>query len=573
MRNFLKIALVLSLSFCPAATLHAQAVDPVRFIVTPETPQPGQEVRIEVQGVGTLVGDATITWRVNGSVVLSGPGERVMTLTAGALGSRATIEATITSAAQGQITREFVIIPSVVNLVWEADTYVPPFFRGKALYTAGSPLKVVAYPSIVISGSQLANNSLSFQWRRNGETVASASGLGRNVFSFYGDQLQAVERIGVDVVVGGVRVGSADITIPTSNPLLVLYNRDPLRGVVYEQAFPASIALAGREITVQAEPYYFANINRNAGQISYEWLLNGQPVSGPDSALGVLTLRQEGGGAGESILSVAAQNNDPESLIQRATNAVQIIFGGEDSSASAGLGAAAATFERIAQSNSRVSPVYTPLEPVLPFSGDLSQPDQFSQYLVTIFRFLLIAGALAAVLMLTIGGITYMVSEVPGVKLDALDRAKAALVGVLILGGSWLILNTINPDLLNFSLILQRTADIQSTNIPPVWNNPFGAEIREKGFSEIVINWEEHQKEESAIRAAIGGCINMSGGCNFSSKQLVYDPSQANNDHVIQAQKDYTKWCETGFYSGTVKKIPGSTIGAGGQQILVCSYF
>jgi hypothetical protein len=468
MRNFLKTTLFVGLFFCSAATLHAQAVDPVRFVVVPETPQPGEEVRIEVQGVGTLVGDATITWRVNGAVVLSGPGERVITLTAGALGSRTTISATITSATQGQIVREFVIIPSVVNLVWEADTYVPPFFRGKALYTAGSPLKVVAYPSVVVGGSQAANNSISFQWRRNGETMASASGLGRNVFSFYGDQLQPAERVGVDIVIGGVRVGSADIVIPTSNPLLVLYNRDPLRGVVYEQAFPASIALAGREITVQAEPYYFATASKNAGQISYEWTLNGQPITGPDAAFGILTLRQEGGGSGESILEVTAQNNDADNLIQRASRSVRILFGESVSSSSAfpGLGAAVATFKQLAlvgDNSSVITPgsgqpgqlQYQPLEPLPGLPENFQYGDRYSLPFIlnALFRLLIIGGALFAVLMLTVGGITYMVSEVPGVKLDALDRAKAALLGILLIGSSWLILNTINPGLLNFEII------------------------------------------------------------------------------------------------------------------------
>jgi hypothetical protein len=97
---------------------------------------------------------------------------------------------------------------------------------------------------------------------------------------------------------------------------------------------------------------------------------------------------------------------------------------------------------------------YTPLEPIPGInSANLTQPNSLPLFLNDIFQILIILGALLAVLMLTIGGVQYMVSGTAGGKNQGIERAKAALWGVLLIASSWLILNTINPKLLTFTLI------------------------------------------------------------------------------------------------------------------------
>lgn len=101
---------------------------------------------------------------------------------------------------------------------------------------------------------------------------------------------------------------------------------------------------------------------------------------------------------------------------------------------------------------------YTPLEPIpglSPTNGvwDLTSPAGFAAFINALFTILISAGALIAVLMLTLGGVQYMTSSSVGNKTAGLDRAKAALWGILLIAGIWLILNTINPQLLNFNFI------------------------------------------------------------------------------------------------------------------------
>ncbi|OGC88735.1 hypothetical protein A2419_03160 [Candidatus Adlerbacteria bacterium RIFOXYC1_FULL_48_26] len=323
-----KFFILLAVFFMSVGFAHAQTSlpDPVQYVVIPETPGPNQQVTIEVSGVGTFLGNAAITWQMDGKTVGGATG-RTFTFTTGGIGSPTNIRLTINSATQGIISHNFAFNPSVINLVWEADTYTPLLYKGKALYSAGSSLRVVAFPTVLIGKTLIASNKLSFQWSRNDTPDPSSSGLGKNVFSFYGDQLNTEENVVVDVYSGGVKVGQGRITIPASKPTVIMYSVDPLRGTLLGTAFQTGFALPQTETTLKAEPYFFSNISFTRGQIKYNWSLGGEETTGPDAAKGLLTLRQTGTGSGSANISVDVQNNENDKLIQAASANLNLLFG------------------------------------------------------------------------------------------------------------------------------------------------------------------------------------------------------------------------------------------------------
>jgi hypothetical protein len=99
---------------------------------------------------------------------------------------------------------------------------------------------------------------------------------------------------------------------------------------------------------------------------------------------------------------------------------------------------------------------YTPLEPI-GASGNTTGAVNLAAYLNSLFKILFSLGGLLAVVMLVVGGIQYMMSTVPGIKATGLARARAALFGLLILAGSYLILYTINPNLIKLNLFVNNT--------------------------------------------------------------------------------------------------------------------
>ena len=311
--------------------------DPVQYIVSPETPGPGDKVSIEVQGVGGFLGDAGITWSQNGKVVLNGVGATDFSFVAGALGTQTSVHVQIVSPTEGTITHDFIFSPALVNLIWEADTTAPPLYRGKSLYSAGSALKVVAFPTVIVGGAHIPGSSLSFEWSLNDNDVPSQSGLGRSVFSFTGDQLQPSEDVAVDVLYGANKVGHSEVVIPASQPFLLLYDQDPLRGTLYDSALPGSISLGAKEITLQAAPYFFSNASLQSKSLQYSWTLDGEDSTGPQSAQGVLTLRQTGSGQGSATVEVSLQNNDTDKLVHAAQATLQMVFGSSGSNSLFGL--------------------------------------------------------------------------------------------------------------------------------------------------------------------------------------------------------------------------------------------
>jgi type IV secretory pathway VirB2 component (pilin) len=69
--------------------------------------------------------------------------------------------------------------------------------------------------------------------------------------------------------------------------------------------------------------------------------------------------------------------------------------------------------------------------------------------------------AVLAVIMIVMGGIQYMTSELPGNKEAGKERIMHAIFGLLLALGAWTLLNTINPDLLNTDL--KSLADVTVT--------------------------------------------------------------------------------------------------------------
>ncbi|TSC69139.1 MAG: hypothetical protein G01um101456_338, partial [Parcubacteria group bacterium Gr01-1014_56] len=139
----------------------------------------------------------------------------------------------------------------------------------------------------------------------------------------------------VAVFLAGSKVAQANLLLEATTPELLLYVKDPLRGILFDQALPGVVSLAGSELTLSAQPYHFANESFLQKTLTYAWLLDGKAVSGPNAGSGVLTLRQSGAGQGQSSLSVELQNTDTYKFFQIATKKIRILFGAQTSGGSA----------------------------------------------------------------------------------------------------------------------------------------------------------------------------------------------------------------------------------------------
>lgn len=122
---------------------------------------------------------------------------------------------------------------------------------------------------------------------------------------------------------------------------------------------------------------------------------------------------------------------------------------------------------------------YQPLAP-LPLGEGGSTPSEYtlSTYLSGMLKLIIALGAAFAVLMSVVGGIQYVASGItPSKKNEAKDRIWNAITGLVLVLTSYLILNTINPQLVAFNLSLPA---VEGTSATPV------AEVREPRVLETI---------------------------------------------------------------------------------------
>lgn len=99
---------------------------------------------------------------------------------------------------------------------------------------------------------------------------------------------------------------------------------------------------------------------------------------------------------------------------------------------------------------------YTLLAPLSPELNtfDTSQPNAFSTYLNIMIKIFIGICAVLAMLMIVIGGLEYMTSELISSKEHGKERIMNAIFGLLLALGSYALLNTINPDLLKVEVAI-----------------------------------------------------------------------------------------------------------------------
>jgi len=304
-------SLILALSLVSFA--HAQGIpgvgSPLTLTLNPENPRPGENVTMTLSSFNIDLNEADITWTVGGKVIASGRGIKTANVIAGSLGSEKTVDVDVNSSQSGDFTESATIRPSDLSILWQAATYVPPFYKGKALETFGGSYKVVAIPDIIDgSGRRIDPKKLVYTWKKNDAIDSDQSGYGRNYF--ISDQTgftRAGDDISVDVMSpsDGYTI-SGNITITPTRPEIHLYENNPLYGTIYANELPNQINLANEEISIAAEPYFFSVKDAGSSIMTYSWTLNDTPVSDFQNK-NVITLRKTGG-AGVAQLDLSAAN-------------------------------------------------------------------------------------------------------------------------------------------------------------------------------------------------------------------------------------------------------------------------
>lgn len=320
--------------FCFFGVTKAQQIDlpqtEIGLEISPENPNPNSSVVATINSYGTNLNSASITWRVNGKTQKSGTGEKSISFTVGGENTTTILSVTIKTQEGETIEKTLRIKPVVVDLIWESEGFVPPFYKGKALFTHQNKLTFIAMPHINnSSGVEIGVKNLVYTWKKNGTVIEGASGFGKNTYSFVSSVISRPLVVEVEVsTTNGSVSGYSSMSLSPGEPYVVLYKKDPLFGIEFQKALQGEILLNNsREIQVAGFPMFFGTNNVNSRDLSYSWKINGATIKDiPDQS--VLVFRQEENSSGTSAIGLSVENRNK--ILQFASGGFRLKFGNNE---------------------------------------------------------------------------------------------------------------------------------------------------------------------------------------------------------------------------------------------------
>ncbi len=285
----LVIALVFLVPLLPLA--HAQLFMEQRtnigLSVSPQFPQPQGTVTVSLSAYGYATKDATILWYINGSPSTENKNAREITIPTGDGTKSLTVEARITAEAFGTKVLKRVIAPSAVDIIAEPDTYVPLMYRGSALPSGESAVRVIAMPQLYANGKLVSNKDILFTWKLNGEALLGGAQRGTNVTTITMPRFGTAEVTVLAETADGTRSAQNTLALASVKPKLLFYETSSLYGT--RLIAPKHFESSKEELSVLAEPYYIQKSSVASPLVSYSWSVDGKKVTTENPRILTLT--------------------------------------------------------------------------------------------------------------------------------------------------------------------------------------------------------------------------------------------------------------------------------------------
>lgn len=297
---------------------------------SPQNPKPGETVRVSIESYLTDLNKATIGWTVNGKLLSQGIGYTSFSFPVTSSSGTTKLVISIVTNTGDTITREFSFNPVGLTVLWEANTYTPPFYKGKPLITPQARVRAIAIPNEINTKNALNAGTLAYVWKQDGVASENTSGYGKNSFVFTSPRPYEKTKVSVSASSLDDSINSEfKLAIPVTNPFILFHEDHPLLGIWYNRPLGKDLSLTKKEFSLRAEPYFFSKEIRGQSSLSYNWELNGQTVNNPGRSI---TLRNDAGTKGDSSLAFAMSGR--QKTFQTAEQSLAIHFTSEGASSS-----------------------------------------------------------------------------------------------------------------------------------------------------------------------------------------------------------------------------------------------
>ena len=317
---FLILSSIIATLFIPTSALAA-GFDLINITTKPKTPGANESVTIRIESYAVNLNSANITWYINNEAIENGIADKDFVVTTGDFGEKTTVDILILTAEGSIIRKQVIIAPAEIDLLWEAQTYTPPFYKGKALPSYKSLVRVSAIPRV----NSLTSNPKDFyyKWMYNntqnvGEALAKTSVV---IPMNYADS-----QIPIQVMVSLPETdwkGEKRLLIKGAVPKLVFYSNAPLLGMQFGRALTANNETDATEYGIFAAPYFFSLDNLMNNNLLYTWNINGR-YQAPELNPQYMTFTKNGTAAQEYAVFLRIQN--PKRILQEAGGKTGVYF-------------------------------------------------------------------------------------------------------------------------------------------------------------------------------------------------------------------------------------------------------
>lgn len=275
------ISFVISfLVYAGVITVLAQTKNSDNLLIAlePKYPAPNQETTATLTSLRVDLNRSNITWYRKGSLVLQGVGAKSYRFKTGDLGETETISVRVRdiNGAEFTFTKEFIV--GDVDLLWTADTTIPPEYKGRPLASPRSVIIVTAVPQFFAEGSRIGSKTLIYEWFVNDKKLPDDSGAGKYILRYRATPAEGASyKITVLISSPGKSVVTEkSIFIPTVAPEVILYEEKSLEGPWLAEALSAIAMRPAEKKNFRAIPYFFS---KNGANLEYIWTINEKVVN------------------------------------------------------------------------------------------------------------------------------------------------------------------------------------------------------------------------------------------------------------------------------------------------------
>jgi hypothetical protein len=294
------------------------------FSVIPSVPRPNQVVTAKIASYSSNLNRLQVSWYVNDILVKKEIGATTHQFVVGDLGTQTKLRISILKSDGTTLEKNYSFRPAEVDLIYEAQTFTPPLYDGKAYFTRQSSIKVSAMPQVLDSAGKIIRpENLVYDWYLDGSLVQSQSGYGKQSFLYQSKVLGRSFRVGVEISsIADGAVANSSIYINPVSPEVLVYEKNPTLGTLYNYSIPSTFSINKPEIEFEAVPYFFKKDSIQNLSTVFDWKLNGSKVNSPNQ--NSIVFRNEENKEGRASIGVSVSN---ETILQKSAANFGLDFG------------------------------------------------------------------------------------------------------------------------------------------------------------------------------------------------------------------------------------------------------